>query len=196
MKPFDPRLIALAQQAKVRPPHVFHLIHAVAQAPVSFDPVGFAAFTGLEQHHVARIIAAVESAGLMPARRRPNISSTEAKGTRLPSVMVLPSDWLAFAQSERQWDAKTVEGIFQEFIDYWHAAPGQRGVKADWLATWRNWVRRSKTPNGTLPKERNGYVPRTEEQIRRAIDAGNRYGFDVSVHEAALKALKEGGADG
>ncbi len=28
------------------------------------------------------------------------------------------------------------------FIDYWIAQPGQKGVKADWEATWRNWMRR------------------------------------------------------
>jgi len=30
----------------------------------------------------------------------------------------------------------------QKFCDYWHAQPGQKGVKLDWPATWRNWVRR------------------------------------------------------
>ncbi|WP_437582702.1 hypothetical protein ACSAGD_10580 [Paramicrobacterium sp. CJ85] len=28
------------------------------------------------------------------------------------------------------------------FIDYWIAQPGQKGVKLDWDATWRNWMRR------------------------------------------------------
>jgi hypothetical protein len=29
-----------------------------------------------------------------------------------------------------------------KFIDYWIAQPGQKGVKSDWEATWRNWMRR------------------------------------------------------
>ncbi|MER9092229.1 helix-turn-helix domain-containing protein [Mesorhizobium sp. M0700] len=29
----------------------------------------------------------------------------------------------------------------ERFFDHWRAAPGQRGVKRDWQATWRNWVR-------------------------------------------------------
>ena len=29
------------------------------------------------------------------------------------------------------------------FVDYWRAAPGQKGVKADWVSTWRNWIRRA-----------------------------------------------------
>lgn len=32
--------------------------------------------------------------------------------------------------------------MFDEFRDYWIAQPGQKGVKTDWDATWRNWVRR------------------------------------------------------
>jgi hypothetical protein len=27
------------------------------------------------------------------------------------------------------------------FRDYWIAQPGAKGVKLDWDATWRNWVR-------------------------------------------------------
>lgn len=48
----------------------------------------------------------------------------------------------------RQW---AVEQRFSEqlttqsterFIDYWRAQPGQKGCKTDWVATWRNWLRR------------------------------------------------------
>ncbi|GAA1788104.1 hypothetical protein [Agromyces lapidis] len=31
------------------------------------------------------------------------------------------------------------------FVDYWIAQPGQRGVKVDWSATWRNWMRRKQS---------------------------------------------------
>lgn len=30
----------------------------------------------------------------------------------------------------------------RSFVDYWIAQPGQKGVKTDWDATWRNWMRR------------------------------------------------------
>ena len=32
----------------------------------------------------------------------------------------------------------------EAFIDYWTAQPGQKGVKSDWVATWRNWIRNSR----------------------------------------------------
>ncbi|MDP6475739.1 MAG: hypothetical protein QF449_14960 [Alphaproteobacteria bacterium] len=30
----------------------------------------------------------------------------------------------------------------EKFKDYWIAVPGARGRKLDWLATWKNWIRR------------------------------------------------------
>ena len=44
----------------------------------------------------------------------------------------------------------------EKFRDHWKQQPGQRGVKLDWNAAWRNWTRRAgdygghngKTPNG------------------------------------------------
>jgi len=30
----------------------------------------------------------------------------------------------------------------ERFRDYWIAKPGKDGVKLDWAATWRNWMRR------------------------------------------------------
>lgn len=70
-----------------------------------------------------------------------------ARGTRL-TLETAPADWLDWAGGERPdldpfatWD---------RFRDYWVAQPGQKGVKTDWLATWRNWVRREsqQRPNG------------------------------------------------
>ena len=35
---------------------------------------------------------------------------------------------------------------FEKFKDYWISQPGQKGVKLDWFATWRNWVRNTNAP--------------------------------------------------
>jgi hypothetical protein len=56
--------------------------------------------------------------------------------------------------------------VAAEFLDYWIAQPGQRGVKTDWPATWRNWVRRQAKVNG-----RNGshhLKPTMGDAIRRS----------------------------
>ena len=60
------------------------------------------------------------------------------RGTRL-NVDSLPEPWKDFCKQTRP--DLTPESVFDGFKDFWAAAPGSKGVKADWLATWRNWVR-------------------------------------------------------
>jgi hypothetical protein len=71
---------------------------------------------------------------------------TEAKkstrGSRLSADFVLPTEWIAFCQQERQ-DLNPYK-VFDGFKDYWVSKAGAQGVKLDWLATWRNWVRNQK----------------------------------------------------
>lgn len=31
----------------------------------------------------------------------------------------------------------------QEFVDHWIAQPGIKGRKTNWVATWRNWMRKA-----------------------------------------------------
>lgn len=62
------------------------------------------------------------------------------KGTRLPS------DW-TLQQEQGEWaegmglDEKTIIAQASKFRDYWIAKAGDKGVKRDWDATWRNWIR-------------------------------------------------------
>lgn len=85
------------------------------------------------------------------------------EGTRLPVNFELPDDWRAFAVDERNWPEAEVMREFDEFRDYWLGKPGREGRKVDWLATWRNWVRRSRRASGktaagefSFPNQRNG----------------------------------------
>lgn len=43
------------------------------------------------------------------------------------------------------------------FRDYWRAVPGNRGVKSDWSATWRNWCRKTseRFPSSQASQRRN-----------------------------------------
>jgi hypothetical protein len=65
-------------------------------------------------------------------------------GSRLAQDWILPDDWEYWANRQRpELNAKLVA---DQFKDYWIAQPGQKGVKLDWEATWRNWVRNSNAP--------------------------------------------------
>jgi len=61
------------------------------------------------------------------------------KGSRLSTDFLLPEDWIAFCQQERP--DLNAQKVFDGFKDYWVAKAGSTGVKLDWTATWRNWVR-------------------------------------------------------
>ena len=69
---------------------------------------------------------------------------TPAVGSRLPPDWRLPEDWKNWALLIRKdW---TPQGIVREsltFRDYWLAKSGKDATKVDWLATWRNWIRRA-----------------------------------------------------
>ena len=64
----------------------------------------------------------------------------DKRGSRLPLDWTLPDEWideairLGLSEREAAWEAG-------RFADHWHSQPGQKGVKLDWLATWRNWCR-------------------------------------------------------
>lgn len=61
------------------------------------------------------------------------------RGTRF-SLTTLPDAWRS--ESLRIQPKADPAKVFEEFRDYWVSTPGAKGRKSDWLATWRNWVRR------------------------------------------------------
>jgi len=70
-------------------------------------------------------------------------SKTSARGSRLSPDFEMPEEWATFAKEERP-DLNPAR-VFSEFKDYWISKAGKDAVKIDWLAVWRNWVRREKS---------------------------------------------------
>jgi len=61
----------------------------------------------------------------------------------------VPDDWIDFCNQERpDLDPRKT---FDSFRDYWIAQPGSKGVKADWTATWRNWIRNTRVSTNSQP---------------------------------------------
>jgi hypothetical protein len=59
------------------------------------------------------------------------------KATQLPSDFELPEEWGEWAEGlGMTFDQIVLES--EKFKDYWH---GTGKPKADWQATWRNWIR-------------------------------------------------------
>ena len=81
-------------------------------------------------------------------RRAKATSKAEAKATasRLPADWSASADDIEFCKAERPDLVPTQTE--QRFRDYWIAQPGVKGRKADWPATWRNWVRNERAAHG------------------------------------------------
>lgn len=103
-----------------------------------------------------------------PARERAK------RGTRLPEDFAPTPELIAWAR-EHAPTAGTAD--HDEFMDYWRAQPGQRGVKTDWPATWRNWMRKASRARPAGALRAIGSRPSTTDQ-RVAEGAALAHRFD------------------
>ena len=71
-----------------------------------------------------------------------NTKEKNKRGSRLPQDWFLTKSMGEWASQERP--DLDVRQVAEQFKDYWVAQAGQKGVKLDWDATWRNWVRNTK----------------------------------------------------
>lgn len=70
-------------------------------------------------------------------------------GTRLSVDWTIPEAWFDDAM-EIGLDTQSISQEAIVFRDYWVGVAGAKGRKADWRATWRNWIRRKL---GDKPKQ-------------------------------------------
>jgi len=78
-------------------------------------------------------------------KRDTKVSPKKARGSRLSDDWVLPKEWGEWALSQG-WSETAVRLEADKFRDFWISKAGKDATKLDWLATWRNWLRNSKTP--------------------------------------------------
>lgn len=100
------------------------------------------------------------------------------RGSRLPESWVPKTETIEAICTEL---GVTQEPLVQEhrrFCDYWYGVAGQRGVKLDWDATWRNWMRKAYEQGNlggltrtSTEKKMNGYVDRSARLAQQARDA-------------------------
>lgn len=78
----------------------------------------------------------------------------EARGSRLPAGWEPPADVVAQMRSEHPGIDLRAEHA--KFTDYWIGKAGKDARKADWTATWRNWIRRA----AENPRNGNNHGPK------------------------------------
>jgi hypothetical protein len=91
----------------------------------------------------------------LPVSAKEPAGQKSGKGTRLSAEYQLPEPDSAFAASLGV-PALLAAKEFEQFRDYWTAKPGKDGVKLDWSATWRNWIRRFAEKRGFAPAAEPG----------------------------------------
>ncbi|SHL41909.1 hypothetical protein SAMN05216428_102344 [Nitrosospira sp. Nsp11] len=95
------------------------------------------------------------------------------RGSRLPADWMLPKSWGEWAAKNRKdLSVLDIREIGASFKDHWIAQPGRQGVKADWEATWRNWIRK--------------------ERVKPVISFADRKAKEKADAEAAVDAWANG----
>ena len=100
----------------------------------------------------------------------------QQRGTRLPADWSLPDSWKMWAKANRP-DLNPID-VAASFYDYWISKPGSGGVKLNWEATWRNWVRSQKQSFGKpldlihqttpTPSNQDAALRKIEEDSKKA----------------------------
>ncbi len=114
-----------------------------------------------------------KSQAVAPAKKKSRASEMARRGTRLPEGWVLPRAWGEWAMSDCGFTEGQVREIAANFADYWHGVAGAKGLKLDWLGTWRNRCRDIRN-RGTLRNGNgngNGHRETLTEARKRTAEA-------------------------
>jgi hypothetical protein len=68
------------------------------------------------------------------------------RGTRLGETFLLTAEMRKWA-GERRPDVDAA-GETEKFCNHYRSAPGTKGVKLDWILTWKNWILSARGTNG------------------------------------------------
>jgi hypothetical protein len=101
------------------------------------------------------------------------------KATRLSNDFVLSQEWIDVCKQLRP--ELNAQAIFDEFKDFWIAKPGQDGCKLDWLATWRNWVRRQNAPKSQFTQDKP--MIKWHQTMAGVLAKGKELGIQPNIGE-------------
>jgi len=115
------------------------------------------------------------------------------RGTRLSPEWIPSAEDIAFAE-KLGMTAGQIQTTAEIFRDYWIALPGQKGVKLDWPATWRNWCRRDHQMKARGVQAFHAARPRkdTDEALRQRAQVAKkpwgRYRYSREQLQACVDA--------
>lgn len=99
---------------------------------------------------------------------------TATRGARLPANWKPDAELAEWSKTERP--DLDLRKVFAEFTDYWNSVAGGKGVKLDWDATWRNWVRSQKV-------EKQSFAQQSADVVRNTVAIS-------PCHDSALRQIE------
>ena len=85
---------------------------------------------------------------------------SQARATRIDPDFTVTDDLRAWAKA-KNLDYLDLDAVTEHFVDYWLGKSGKDATKTDWVATWRNWVRRESTNVRPMARPEPKREPRT-----------------------------------
>jgi uncharacterized protein YdaU (DUF1376 family) len=109
---------------------------------------------------------------------------TATRGARLPADWKPNAELVAWSKTERP--DLDLRKVFEEFKDYWSSVPGSKGVKLDWDATWRNWVRKQTAAKASFAQQASDVVrstvPYSQDKALRKVEEDHKTGAPPPAH--------------
>ncbi|MBS1674100.1 MAG: helix-turn-helix domain-containing protein [Actinobacteria bacterium] len=105
-------------------------------------------------------------------------SGPRKRGTRIPDPFLLTAEMKAWAAAEVP--GLDVVAHTREFVDHWRGESGAKATKLDWVAAWRNWMRKAHRWNA--PKQQRA-TP--DDRVRDGLDRGARLAALTAVGVSA-----------
>jgi len=145
------------------------------------------------QHHSTD---STESTKVVSSKQNVEVITSKEKqrATRLPPNFPQESDIEWCRQKRPELDTREVS---EQFRDYWTAAP--KGSKLDWSATWRTWVRNTKSTgasNGSGKPEKwhparaiHAHIKRFESETSGRLDGAPTGADDFDLRAQVHKPI-------
>ena len=115
---------------------------------------------------------------------KPIKERTATRGTRLPADWKPNAELAAWSKAERP-DLE-LRKVFEEFKDYWSSVAGSGGVKLNWDATWRNWVRKQTAAKASFAQQASDVVrstvPYSQDKSLRKVEEDHKTGAPPPAH--------------
>lgn len=109
-------------------------------------------------------------------------SGPRKRGERIPEPFVLTAEMKAWAATEVP--GLDVVAHTREFVDHWRAETGAKATKRDWVAAWRNWMRKAHRWN--TPRGAGRVTP--DDRMREGLDRGARLAALVDAEVRGITA--------